>query len=135
MTHQIPACNQDVNDVLNLSYVQNTAEDIVSFDEKQKHVYSLQAHHGKKSSLIDQGANEALQVLTQGSLNAILINRLILVALITMGSLSFLLSLLMELLQDLTGGMSSSSFAPPHKQQLSQNTKLMLLKTSTHAHL
>ena len=48
---------------------------------------------------------EASQVLTQGSLNAILIERSIFLALTTMRSLPFLLSLL-ELLQDLNGGMS-----------------------------
>jgi hypothetical protein len=48
---------------------------------------------------------EASQVLTQGSLNAILIKRLIFVVSITMRSLPFLLSLL-ELLPDLNGGIS-----------------------------
>jgi hypothetical protein len=75
MTHA-PACYQDVDDVLDLSYVQNTsedidvndlldlsyvpstAEDIVLFEEKQKYMYSsVQASCRKKSSLIDQGAN------------------------------------------------------------------------------
>jgi hypothetical protein len=47
----------------------------------------------------------AWQVLIQGSLHTILIERLIFVASITMRSLSFLLSLL-ELWRDLNGGMS-----------------------------
>jgi hypothetical protein len=79
-----PACYQDVDNVLNLSYVPktsedidvndlldlsyfdlldlsyvpSTAEDIVLFEEKQKYMYSsVQAPCRKKSSLIDQGAN------------------------------------------------------------------------------
>jgi hypothetical protein len=76
MTHA-PACNQDVDDVLDLSYMPNTsedidvndlfdlmyvpstAEDIVLFEEKQKYTYLsvLQASCRKKGSLIDQGAN------------------------------------------------------------------------------
>jgi hypothetical protein len=76
MTHA-PACYQDVDNVLNLSYVPNTtsedidvrdildlsyvpstAEDIVLFEEKQKYMYSpVQASCRKKSSLINQGAN------------------------------------------------------------------------------
>jgi hypothetical protein len=76
MTHAL-ACYQDVDDVLDLSYVPNTteyidvndlldllsyvpstAEDIVLLKEKQKYMYSLvQASSRKKSSLIDQGAN------------------------------------------------------------------------------
>ena len=75
MTHA-PACYQDVDDVLDLSYMPNTsedidvnnlldlsyvpstAEDIVLFEEKQKYMYSsVQASSRKKSSLIDQGAN------------------------------------------------------------------------------
>jgi hypothetical protein len=75
MTHA-PACYQEVDDVLNLSYVQNTsedidvndlldlsrvpstAEDIVLFEEKQKYMYSsVQASCRKKSSLINQGDN------------------------------------------------------------------------------
>ena len=51
------ACYQDVHDVLNLSYVPSTAEDIVLFKEKQKYMYSVQASRRKKSSLIDRGAN------------------------------------------------------------------------------
>jgi hypothetical protein len=52
------ACYQDVNDVLDLSYVPSTAEDIVLFEEKQTYMYSLvQASRRKKSSLINQGAN------------------------------------------------------------------------------
>jgi hypothetical protein len=48
----------DVNDLLDLSYVPSTAEDIVLFKEKQKYTYSsVQASCRKKSSLIDQGAN------------------------------------------------------------------------------
>jgi hypothetical protein len=48
----------DVNDLLDLSYVPNTAEDIALFEEKQKYMYSsVQASCRKKSSLIDQGAN------------------------------------------------------------------------------
>jgi hypothetical protein len=75
MTHA-PACYQDVDDVLDLSYVPNTsedidvndlldlsyvpitAEDIVLFEEKQKYMYSsVQASSRKKRSLIDQDAN------------------------------------------------------------------------------
>ena len=49
---------QVVNEFLHLSYVPNTAEDIVLFEEKQKYMYSsVQASSRKKSSLIDQGAN------------------------------------------------------------------------------
>jgi hypothetical protein len=51
------ACYQDVDDVLDLSYVPSTAEDIVLFKEKQKCMYSVQASSKKKSTLIDQGAN------------------------------------------------------------------------------
>jgi hypothetical protein len=51
------ACYQDVHDVLNLSYVPSTAEDIVLFKEKQKYMYSVQASRRKKSSLINRGAN------------------------------------------------------------------------------
>jgi hypothetical protein len=52
------ACYQDVDDVLDLSYVPSTAEDIVLFQEKQKYMYSsVQASCRKKSSLIDQGAD------------------------------------------------------------------------------
>jgi hypothetical protein len=58
----------------------------------------------KVLSLIEEPM-EALQVLTQESLNVIFIERLIFVVLTTMRSLPFLLSLL-ELLQDLNGGMS-----------------------------
>jgi hypothetical protein len=48
----------DVNDLLDLSYVPSTAEDIVLFEEKQKYMYSLvQTSCRKKSYLIDQGAN------------------------------------------------------------------------------
>jgi hypothetical protein len=44
----------------------STAEDIVLFEEKQKYIYSLvQASHGKKSSLIDQGADRDM-----GTINA-----------------------------------------------------------------
>jgi hypothetical protein len=36
------ACYQDVDDVLDLSYVPNTAEDIVLLEEKQKYImYSV----------------------------------------------------------------------------------------------
>jgi hypothetical protein len=75
MTHA-PACYQDVDDVLDLSYVPNTsedidvndlldlsyvpstAEDIVLFEEKQKYMHSsVQASCRKKSFLIDRGAN------------------------------------------------------------------------------
>ena len=57
MTHA-PACYQDVDDLLDLSYVPSTAEDIVLFEEKQKYMYSsVQASSRKKSSLINQGAN------------------------------------------------------------------------------
>jgi hypothetical protein len=81
MTHA-PACYQDVDDVLDLSYVPNTsedidvndlldlsyvpstAEDIVLFEEKQKYMYSsVQASCRKKSSLIDQGANDRVRVV------------------------------------------------------------------------
>jgi hypothetical protein len=51
------ACYQDVDDVLNLSYMPSTAEDIALFKEKQKYMYSVQASRRKKSSLIDQGVN------------------------------------------------------------------------------
>jgi hypothetical protein len=97
----------DVNDLLDLSYVPSTTEDIVLFEEKQKNMYSsVQASCRKKSSLIDQGANGGITLLTQGSLNAILMEWLIFVALITMRSpLPFLLSLL-ELLRDLNREMS-----------------------------
>jgi hypothetical protein len=47
------ACYQDVDDVLDLSYMPNTAEDIVLFKEKQKYMYSVQASRRKKSSLIN----------------------------------------------------------------------------------
>jgi hypothetical protein len=74
MTHA-PACYQDVDDVLYLSYMPNTSEDIdvndlldlsyvpstaeiVLFVEKHKYMYSsVQASFRKKSSHIDQGAN------------------------------------------------------------------------------
>jgi hypothetical protein len=51
------ACYQDVDDVLDLSYVPNAAEDIVFFEEKQKYMYLVQASCRKKHSLIDQGAD------------------------------------------------------------------------------
>jgi hypothetical protein len=52
------ACYQDFDDVLDLSYVSSTAEDIALFKEKQKFMYSsVQASCRKKSSLIDQGAD------------------------------------------------------------------------------
>jgi hypothetical protein len=48
----------DVNDLLDLSYVPSTVEDIVLFEEKQKYMYSLvQASCRKKSYLINQGDN------------------------------------------------------------------------------
>jgi hypothetical protein len=47
------ACYQDVDDVLDLSYMPNTAEDIVLFKEKQKYMYAVQASRRKKSSLIN----------------------------------------------------------------------------------
>jgi hypothetical protein len=98
------ACYQDVDDVLDLSYVPSTAEGVVLFKEKQKYMYLIQASCRKKSYLTDQGADGGI-VLTQGSLNAILIKRLISAASTTMRSpLPFLLSLL-ELLQDLNKGM------------------------------
>jgi hypothetical protein len=42
------ACCQGLDDVLDLSYVPNTAEDIVLFEEKQKYKYSVQASRRKK---------------------------------------------------------------------------------------
>jgi hypothetical protein len=80
----------DANDLLDLSYVPSTAEDIVLFEEKQKDIYSsVQASCREKSSLIT-GIDG-----TQGSLNVILIEWLIFMASITMRSpLPFLLSLL-----------------------------------------
>jgi hypothetical protein len=48
------ACYQDVDNVLDLSYVPSTAEDIVLVEEKQKYMYlSVQASRRKKSSLIN----------------------------------------------------------------------------------
>jgi hypothetical protein len=97
------ACYQDVDDVLDLSYVPSTAEDIVLFEEKQKYMYWVQASHRKKVLSSIKVPMEASQVLTQGSLIAILIKRLVFVTSITMRSpLPFLLSLL-ELLRDLNG--------------------------------
>jgi hypothetical protein len=109
------ACYQDIDDVLDLTYLPSTAEDIVLFEEKQKYMYSVQASRRKKSSLINQGGHQGANggiiggitgILTQGSLNAILIKRLIFVTWMTMRSpLPFILSLL-ELLCDLNGRMS-----------------------------
>jgi hypothetical protein len=97
------ACYRDVNDVLNLSYAPSTAEDIVLFKEKQKCTYSSVIE--RKVLPLIKVPMEASQVLTQGSLNAISIERLIFMASTTMrSSLPFLLSLL-ELLRDLNQGM------------------------------
>jgi hypothetical protein len=96
------ACYQDVDDVLDLSYMPSTAEDTVLFEEKQKYKYLFADR--KVLSWI-KAPMETSQVLTQGSLNAILIEWLIFVAPKTMRSLPFLLSLL-ELLRDINGGMS-----------------------------
>jgi hypothetical protein len=57
---QVPNTSEDidVNDLLDLSYLPSTAEDIILFEEKQKYMYlSVQASSRRKSSLIDQGAN------------------------------------------------------------------------------
>jgi hypothetical protein len=97
----------DVNDLLDLSYVPSTAEDIILFEEKQSictRRYKPPAERKVLSSI--KVPMEASQVVTQGSLNAILIERLIFVASTTMRSpLPFLLSLL-ELLRDLNRGIS-----------------------------
>jgi hypothetical protein len=97
----------DVNDLLDLSYVPSTAEDIVLFKKKKSictRWYKPLTERKVLSSI--KVPMEASQVLTQGSLNVILIERLISVASITMRSpLLFLLSLL-ELLRDLNRGMS-----------------------------
>jgi hypothetical protein len=53
----LTACYQDANDVLDLSYMPSTAEDIVLFKEKQKCMYWVHISCRKKSSLTDQGAN------------------------------------------------------------------------------
>jgi hypothetical protein len=42
------ACYQDVDDVIDLSNVPNTAEDIVMFEEKQQYVCTVQASFRKK---------------------------------------------------------------------------------------
>jgi hypothetical protein len=88
------ACYRDVYGVLDLSYMPNTAEDIVLFEEEQKYMYLVQASCRKKVLSAIEVSMEALQVLTQGSLNAILFKPLIFMASITTRSLPFLLSLL-----------------------------------------
>ena len=78
-TLKAQTCYQDVDDVLDLSYVPNTAEDIALFDEKQKYMYSvleqiLQTDKGKvivRSHDADRNAQliyaDFLQVMTQST--------------------------------------------------------------------
>ena len=54
--HQTACYHQDVDAFLHLSYVPNTAEDTVLFEEKQKYMYLVQASCRKKSLHINQGA-------------------------------------------------------------------------------
>jgi hypothetical protein len=101
------SCYQDVDDVLDLTYVPSTAEDIVLFEEKRKYMDSVQASRRKKVLSLIEVPMEASQLLKQGSLNSILIKRLIFMASMTMmrSPVPFLSSLL-ELLLDLNGGVS-----------------------------
>jgi hypothetical protein len=104
MTYQAPACNQDVNDVLDLSYMQ--LKTLFCSTRSKSMCTQYKPLTARNVLSLIKIPMEALQVLTLGSLNAILIDWLILVALITTRSLQFLLSLLMELLWDLNVGMS-----------------------------